>query len=125
MADASQAFTVIQQPNIPIANAGVFSIDLGPCYVRRILLTWPPGCGGLVGVQIQAGGSGAFPFGKDVFFVFDDYTYPFDVDNQTNSGKWGVRIYNIDQIQHGIQVVFEYDYLRGNVLGNQSIPVAL
>lgn len=125
MADASKAFTIVVQPGSTFNTPVAFALPLGPSIVRRILLTWPPGCGGLVGVQIQAGGSGAFPSNPLTYFVFDDYTYAFDVDNQIDSGVWSVLLYNIDQIGHGIQFVFEYDYLRGPSAGSHSQLIAI
>jgi hypothetical protein len=125
MADASQAFTVVVNPGSTNLSPAGFNFDLGPCIVTRILVTWPPGTGGLVGVQIQAGASGAFPFNKQTYFVFDDYTYAFDVDNQIDSGNWATLVYNADTIQHGIQFVFEYDYLRGTQTSSNSQPVAI
>lgn len=125
MADASQAFTVVVNPGSGNLNPVGFAFNLGQGIVRRILVTWPPGCGGLVGVQIQAGASGAFPIGAHTYFVFDDYTYAFDVDNQIDSGQWSTLMYNIDTIPHGIQFVFEYDYLRGAVVSSGGQPVSI
>jgi hypothetical protein len=125
MADASKAFTIVVQPGSTPSAPVAFALPLGSCIVRRILLTWPPGCGGLCGVQIQAGASGAFPSNPLTYFVFDDYTYAFDVDNQIDSGVWSTLMYNIDQIGHGIQFVFEYDYLRGPAAGAHSQPIAI
>jgi hypothetical protein len=125
MADASQAFTVVINPGSTNLSPVGFDFHLGLCIVRRILVTWPPGCGGLVGVQLTTTQSGSFPIGKFTYFVFDDYTYAFDVDNQSDTGSWGMLGYNTDATQHGIQFVFEYDYLRGHAPSTANQPIAL
>lgn len=102
-----------------------FPMPLGPSKVRRILITFPPGCGGLVGVAITAGGSAAFPVNNQSFFSFDDYTYRFDVQNQLDSGNWGLVYYNRDYIDHAIQVIMEYDYLGVGPGITQQPPVSL
>lgn len=125
MADASQGFVI----NYPAQNGGSFqeefAVNLGPCTVRRILITWPAGCGGQMFLQIRAGGGYAFPNQQNQFLAFDDYTYVFDVDNQINSGQWSVIGYNSDFIDHDPIVVFEFDYLRGTVTSASTTPIAL
>ena len=125
MADASQAFLVVCNPTGSSNNIVGFDFNLGPCIVRRIHITWPPGCGGLVGVKMYAGGSAAFPLESSSFLTFDDYTYAFDINNQTDTGKWSNRVYNVDTIAHGLQYIFEYDYIRGVGQQNAFVPVAL
>lgn len=61
----------------------------------------------------------------ETYLAFDDYTYAFNVSNQTDSGKWSVVAYNMDFILHDPIVVFEYDYLRGTVTQASVTPVAL
>lgn len=125
MADALQSFEPIFAPGNGATVIAALPVDLGICEVSRILLTWPAGCGGLVGVQIQAAGGFAFPSKQNQFMAFDDYTYDLEVTNQTTSGKWSIVGYNTDYIAHLVTVVFEYDYLRGNVIGRASQPIAI
>jgi hypothetical protein len=103
------------------------SIDapLGDSSVRRILLTFPPGCAGLVGVVIFAGGSVAYPINGDKYFVFDDYTYVLEAKGQITSGQWKVVGYNTDYYQHTIQVIFEYDYLIQGPALPSGLPVSI
>lgn len=125
MADAIQTFQDLvpagRQPSTP----GGINCPLGPSLVSRISITWPPGCGGLVGVQVRAGGGFAFPNMNGQFLAFDDYTYTFDVTGQVNNGNWSIDTYNVDLIDHQITIVFEYDYLRGTGNANALTPVAL
>lgn len=125
MVDASQVF----QPIFPPGNGSIVvsSLDtpLGPSIVRRILVTFPAGCGGLVGIRISAAQGFAFPSVQGQYITFDDYTYPFDVSNQIDGGNWSIYGYNIDWIAHEVQVVYEYDYLRQPVNQSSSNLIAL
>lgn len=125
MADASWGALVSLPAGFGVPTPGVFAVDLGPSIVRRILLTWPAGCGGLVFLQVQAGGGFAYPSQPGQFLAFDDYTYAFDVSNQINNGNWSILCSNHDAIGHDPAVIFEYDYLRGSVATAQSNPIAL
>lgn len=125
MADALQVFQFIY----PAGNGSAVSfrnqINLGPCTVTRILMTFPPGTFGQVGGRVEAGGGFAFPSMPGQFVTFDDYTYPIDVTNQIDNGNWAVVAYNTDAIEHEIQWVFEYNYLRGTQSQSQLQPIAL
>lgn len=126
MADASQVFTPIFPAQNGGSTPGIFNCALGPSIVRRILLVFPAGCGGLVGVRIEAGAGYAFPNQPNQYMLFDDYTYELSVDNQVDSGQWRLVGFNRDFIDHEILTVFEYDYLRGQAQQNASSqPIAL
>ena len=125
MADTSAIFEPLLNPGNGSGATSVFPTPLGPSIVRRILLTFPAGCGGLVGVAVTAGGSTAFPFTAQSFFSFDDYTYAFEVGEQITTGDWGLVTYNKDFILHSVQVVFEYDYLDAGPSAKQQPPVSL
>lgn len=125
MADASAAFVISKPAGNGVKQVGEFPVNLGPSVVRRILITWPAGCGGQLFIRISAGGGFAFPTQPEVYLAFDDYTYAFDVSNQINSGQWSVVSYNMDYIDHDPIVVFEYDYLRGTVTQASTTPIAL
>jgi hypothetical protein len=125
MVDASQAFIINTPAGNGVKHVGAFAINLGPSIVRRILITWPAGCGGLLFIQIQAGNGYAFPNQQGQFLAFDDYTYAFDVSNQIDSGQWSVVSYNMDYIGHDPIVTFEFDYLRGTVTSSAVTPIAL
>jgi hypothetical protein len=125
MADASWVDIWIVPANTHENAAQTGRAGLQPCKVRRVLITWPAGCAGQVFVQVQAGGGYAFPSQQGQFMAFDDYTYAVDVTNQVDSGQWSVLLWNTDVIDHAIQVVYEYDYLRGNSASVQSQPIAL
>lgn len=125
MADASQVFIPNGTPGNGVKQVQVLPANLGPSTVRRIAITWPAGCGGLLFIQIQAAGGFAFPNQRDQFLAFDDYTYTFEVSNQINNGNWSIVFYNMDFIVHDPIIVFEYDYLRGSVNSASVTPIAL
>lgn len=125
MADASQQFLIDVPANGSPSNIFIYNMPLGPSDVQRILITWPPGVSGLVPVQIMAGEQAAFPRLPGTFFVFDNYTYSFDVSNQINSGQWSMATYNLDTQVHNIQVVFEFNFLRGQQASDGSLPISL
>lgn len=125
MADAMWAEIVSLPPGNGIPNPGVLPVNLGPSIVRRISLTWPAGCGGLVYLQVQAGGGFAFPSQANQFLAFDDYTYSFEVSNQINNGNWSILTINRDAIEHDPIIVFEYDYLKPGIAAQPSNPISL
>lgn len=125
MADASQAQIIAVPAGNGIKSVLRYDFQLGPSNVRRILLTWPAGCGGLVFLQVQAGGGYAFPNQQNQFLAFDDYTYVFDVTGQINNGNWSIIAYNLDFIDHDPIIVFEFDYLHDDVTQSSVTPIAL
>lgn len=125
MVDASfVASGIITAGTVLPATQSIFT-KLGPSRVRRISIIFPAGCGGLVGVRIRASGGFAFPNVDGQYFSFDDYVYTFDVANQTDAGQWQAECYNVDLTDHGITVIYEYDYLRGSQTLSQSQPIAI
>lgn len=125
MVDASQVFLATVPAGSGSAATTAFPTTLVPSKVRRILITFPYGCAGLVGAQVQAAGGYAFPNQQNTFIVFDDLVYTFEVNNQVDSGQWSVVAYNQDVIPHTLQIVYEYDYLKNNSQVSSLTPVAL
>lgn len=125
MADASRVFIPAIAPGNGVPHYTLMQCPLGPSIVRRILITWPAGCGGLVFIQIQAGGGYAFPNQINEYLAFDDFTYTFEVSNQITSGDWSIVYYNMDYIGHDPIIVFEFDYLRGTVTTGSVTPIGL
>jgi hypothetical protein len=125
MADTSLAFNITFAAGNGAKTVSDVATLLGPCHVRRILVTWPTGCAGLVGVQIKAGGSAAFPSNATQYMLFDGYTYDTAVTNQLDSGQWVVEGYNLDFLPHTIQVIYEFDYLGTSKASVAFTAVAL
>lgn len=120
MSDFSVAFNFTIPPGAGQTVVTEFDTLLGNCDVTEILITFPPGCAGLVGVAVFAGGSPAYPNQAGQFFTFDDYTYLQEVSNQLNSGQWSLMGYNLDINPHTIQVVYKCN----NLVISPTVPVS-
>jgi len=125
MVDASRVFGGLIPARTNPPNVVQIVSPLGPSQVRRISIVFPAGCGGLVGVRLQAGGGFAFPDQDGQYFSFDDFVYTFDVANQVTSGQWQAICYNVDFIDHEITMIYEFDYLRGTPNLSSSTPIAI
>jgi hypothetical protein len=108
MADASKVFGITIQPNTTTFAA--LNHNLGLSVVEKILITWPPGCAGLVQCIVTYSGTPVYPNQTGQAFEFDDYTLEIDVSNQGNSGAWGVKVNNTDRLPHTIHVVYLFNY---------------
>lgn len=123
MADAAQVFGITVPANTSNFQTSEYQLPL--CTVERILITWPPGCAGLVQVIIQAGGNFAYPSVSGQAFEFDDYTLDIMCTNPLNSGSWAVMVNNTDVIAHSIHVTFMYNYWTGNAGEASAQPVSI
>ena len=125
MADFSQSIQCTVPPGFGTQTLQGFPANLPDCIVVKILVTFPPGCAGLVGVSLFAGGSPAYPNVAGQYMAFDDYTLDQDVSNQIQTGQWDVIAYNLDINPHTLQVVFECDNLALSPAVPLSPPVSL
>lgn len=114
------------QLTIPAQGAPntIFFVDceLGDSNVTRIILQFPPGCAGNVGVRLEQGGSQVYPYTIGQFFIFDDYTLEIDPTDKGTSGQWHLAGYNTDQYPHTVTVHFFYDLVKFESPG-QSTPL--
>jgi len=122
-------FTKVYDITVPAGSTVMTLLDtplnIGLCVVERFFITFPPGCVGLVGVSIFAGGSPAYPNQQGRYFAFDDYTYEQDVSNQINSGQWDIVSYNLDYLNHTIQVIAQADYTSNLMASSSSSAISL
>lgn len=125
MTDTVAAFSLTVPANTPIANPATFNTNIGLSDVQDILITVPPGCAGLVGFSIYAGGSPAYPRDFNTWFIFDDFTYDQEVSNQIDSGQWSVVAYNLDTYAHTINFYFRYNYVTISPGNSFSMPVSV
>lgn len=120
MTDYIKAFPLTLSANGSINTIQFVDCELGDSNVTRILLTFPPGCAGLVGIRIEHGGSQVYPLTKNTWFIFDDYTLEVDPTGQGTSGQWHVAGYNTDLYPHTIQSYFFYNL--ADTTGNAPQP---
>lgn len=59
-------------PNTPIKTPVKLGVNLLPCIMDEVSITFPSGCAGLVGVKFIFEGSQVFPFNLDGHFVGND-----------------------------------------------------
>lgn len=120
MTDAIQGFNLTIPGGGSINTIFFTDCELGWSNVTKILLNFPPGCSGLVGVRVESGGAQLYPLKAGTFFVLDDFVLEIPVTNQIQSGQWHVAGYNTDFYQHTITAYFFYDYIRtdGSNSGN-------
>lgn len=113
MTDAVQAFTL----GIPAGNGSTLEwgiqCNLGWSNVTQIIIVFPPGPSGLVGVRIGYAGGFVYPAERGQYFVADDYKLVIPVTNQQQAGQWTLNGYNKDQFFHNIQAWFYFDYVIG------------
>lgn len=123
--DVVQAFPLTIPANGTVNNIFFVDCELGVSNVSKILLTFPPGCAGQVGIRIEHGGAQVYPLKPGTFFIFDDFTLEIDVSGQSNSGQWHVAGYNTDVFPHTILPYFFYDYVDLSNAGSQSSLISL
>jgi len=122
MTDVVQAFTLTIPGGGTVNNIFFVDCELGISDVSQVILVFPPGCSGNVGVRIEHGGSQVYPLAKGTFFILDDFTLAIPVTRQGNSGQWHVAGYNTDVFPHSIGVYFFYDYVNF-MEGESSVPL--
>lgn len=111
MSDASRGFDFTIPANTPVASPVSLNMPLGLSEVRSIRVVVPPGPNGLVGFQILASFSPAYPVDANDWYVLNDYVLVIDVSSKINSGQWSMQAYNTDVYDHILRVYFDYDYV--------------
>lgn len=107
MADRYEWFDVTIPANTP-ANAPVtFPMVFADGEVTQITAKILDGPSGLVGFNIQAGGSQYVPRTAGSFIRPNDDYFVWPVANAINSGSWGLAGFNTDIWDHAIQVGFQ------------------
>lgn len=125
MTDAVQAFTLALSPGGNPSNPVVAQCQLGWSRVGQILINFPPGCSGLVGVQVRYAGNPVYPIGPQSYFVLDSYAIPIAVTNQRPGGQWSIAGYNQDVFSHTVTAYFFFDYLASQSGLDQSGLISL
>src|SRR5271155_3518316 len=104
-----------QDLNLPAGNGskGIYfdPVNLGWSDVQEIMIVFPPGCAGLVGIQIQYAVNSVYPNAGNAFYVLDNYTLVIPVSGQQLGGQWRIAGYNQDTFPHTIRSYWAYNFL--------------
>jgi hypothetical protein len=104
-----------QDLTIPAGNGskGIYfnAVNLGLSDVQEIMIVFPPGCAGLVGVVIQYAVNPVYPNANGSYYVLDDYVLTIPVSGQQKAGQWRIAGYNQDTFPHTIRSYWSYNYL--------------
>lgn len=125
MSDFSKAFDMTVPAGNTAATVTTFANALGDCVVDRILIRFPLGCSGLVGVQVQYAHTQIYPFNPGAYIKMDGYVYEQVVTNQATGGQWSIAAFNQDFVPHTIEVIYEASYIRTSSSPALSAPVSL
>ena len=125
MPDVVRAFPLVLPPNGSVNSVFFVNCPLEDSNVVKILLVFPPGCSGLVGVRVEHGGTQIFPLDPGTWFIFDDYTIELDPSEPNTSGQWHVAGYNLDTNQHTISSYFFYNRIDRSQGSTSSSLVSL
>jgi len=100
-------------------------IKLGQSAVEQIIIVFPPGCSGLVGVRIGYGGNPVYPIGNNSWFVLDGETITINPTNQETGGTWNIDLYNLDNYSHTIQVYMYWNYVNAAAASTASTLISM
>ena len=99
-------FNVTVPAGTPIATPIVASTVFSPSVVDRIDWLFPPGCKGLVGIQIGARSVPVIPGDHTQFFIRSGDSSGYDLSDLPTTGDWSVIAYNTGSFPHTIQVTY-------------------
>lgn len=125
MTDAVAAFQFNLPANIPRTALIQQQCPLNWSRVSQILLNFPPGCAGFVGVRVEYANNPVYPIGQGNFFILDSYLMPILVTNQREGGQWRLVGYNEDTYPHTVTGYFFFDYIIGVPSASQSGLISL
>lgn len=111
--------------NTPVASPVNFTQQFGDCIVEHIIIDFPPGLMGNVGIQVLYNQTPMYPSDAGQFAVFDSYTWGIPVTNQPTTGRWGLKGFNTDSLDHVVRAYFYCNYLRGNPVQSSSSMISL
>lgn len=90
------------RPSAPLVTPTV----MDTLVIDHIRWTFPPGCQGMVGIQIGAREIAILPTNPAFWFVRSGDSAGYDLTEQHDTGDWSVIGYNSGAFNHTIQVEF-------------------
>lgn len=100
-------------------------VTLGWSDVQEVMIVFPPGCTGLVGVQLQYAFNPVYPNAGNSWYVLDDYILVIPVSSQQKAGQWMIAGYNQDNYVHVIRSYWSYNYLTSDQVAAASPLISL
>lgn len=100
-------------------------VKLGNSNVNQIMLVFPPGCSGLVGIRLEYAIHPVYPIDGTGWFILDDFVLIIPVTGQGNSGDWRLVGYNTDFNPHTVDAYFSYDWVKTGSQAPTSTLVSL
>lgn len=125
MADTSTQYSISAPAGNGLPLGNTYSLAIGPSIVEKIRVTFPPGCGNTIFVQIRVGGTARYPNQIPNTFHYDSYVWEVDVTNSPDTGDWEIFIANVDFIDHEIQVEMLYNWLSNSSQAASALPASL
>lgn len=125
MTDAIAAFPLTIPAGTAKASPIKLQCALGWSRVSQLLVTFPPGCSGFVGVRFLYSDNPVYPIGSSSFFVMDDFTLSIPVTNQKPGGQWSMSGYNTDIYPHTVTGYFYFDYINAAQPASSSGLISL
>jgi hypothetical protein len=125
MKNAIRSFSLTLPGGGSVGSLTSVNCALGYSVVSKIIVLFPPGCAGNVGVFISSGGAQLYPKDAGTYFTFDDFPLEVPVVDQVDSGSWAMSGYNVDFFPHVIKAYFFFEYLDAAGSGASSVLASL
>lgn len=121
MSTEIQRFAVTIPAGTLKSAPAVFPLEFLDRIVDQIQVKVPPGPRGEVGFQLGSGGLQIIPQTQGQFFVTDDETLTYALEDQIDTGAWQMIAYNTGAFNHTLEVRF---FLRPVTDPSASAPFA-
>lgn len=106
MANEIRQYSLTVPAGTAIASPVSADMSFPPREVQALEIIIPPGCNGVVGLQVQNSHLAVIPFGSDAWLVGNDEVISWPLDGYINSGSWQAAGYNLGANDHTIRFRF-------------------
>jgi hypothetical protein len=106
MATEVWQFTATVPAGTPSSAPYVKAFTMPRRIVDTIQIVVPAGPSGLVGFAVTASGLTVIPYNSDPWIITSGENITWPVEEQIDSGAWGVRAYNTGTLDHSIYFRF-------------------
>lgn len=99
-----QAFDVTIPAGTAQAAPQTTAIATGIRILNGVFITFPDGCGGLVGIRLTMGGVPVVPRNDGAWIKGNGRVVPYQLEGYPDSGAWQLTGYNTDIFDHTISI---------------------